>query len=78
MAGLVGGEGFAVDASLIRRMPTATLVEGPDGAGIVSQKSSRAVREYLAALDDAAWGAASDVVPKFIRRPIPRPSGPEP
>ncbi|TWB62926.1 hypothetical protein FBZ94_103626 [Bradyrhizobium sacchari] len=28
--------------------------------------SSRAVKEYLATLDDTAWGAASDVVPKFI------------
>jgi hypothetical protein len=28
-------------------------------------RSSRAVKEYLATLDDTAWGAASDVVPKF-------------
>jgi hypothetical protein len=24
------------------------------------------VKEYLATLDDTAWGAASDVVPKFV------------
>ncbi|MGY4429581.1 hypothetical protein ACVWWO_002058 [Bradyrhizobium sp. F1.13.1] len=29
-------------------------------------KSRRAVKEYLATLNDTAWGAASDVVPKFI------------
>src|SRR4029450_11080511 len=29
-------------------------------------RSSRAVKEYLATLDDTAWGAASDVVPKFV------------
>ena len=28
-------------------------------------RSSRAVKEYLATLDEPAWGAASDVVPKF-------------
>src|ERR1700704_2047986 len=30
------------------------------------ERSSRAVKEYLATLDDTAWGAASDVVPKFV------------
>jgi hypothetical protein len=30
------------------------------------KRSSRAVKEYLATLDDTAWGAASDVVPKFV------------
>jgi hypothetical protein len=29
-------------------------------------RSSRAVKEYLATLDDTAWGAASDVVPKCV------------
>src|SRR5262249_37295182 len=28
--------------------------------------ASRAVKEYLATLDDAAFGAASDVRPKFV------------
>ena len=30
------------------------------------QMASRVVKEYLATLDDAAFGAASDVTPKFI------------
>ena len=30
------------------------------------EAASRAVKEYLATLDDAAFGAASDVVPKFV------------
>ena len=30
------------------------------------KSASRAVKEYLATLDDTAWGAASDVVPKFV------------
>ena len=30
------------------------------------EKASRAVKEYLATLDDAAFGAASDVTPKFV------------
>jgi transposase len=67
-AGLVGGEGFAVDASLIvadankqRSMPGKDWHKKRDPA-----KASRAVKEYLATLDDAAFGAASDVTPKFV------------
>jgi hypothetical protein len=30
------------------------------------EKASRAVKEYLATLDDAAFGAASDVTPKIV------------
>jgi transposase len=66
-AGLVGGQGFAVDASLIvadankqRSIPGSEWKKEHDG------RASRAVKEYLATLDDAAWGAASDVVPKFV------------
>ena len=67
-AGLVGGEGFAVDASLIvadankqRSIPGSEWNKrgDPQGAG-------RAMREYLATLDDAAFGAASEVTPKFV------------
>ena len=36
------------------------------GAGTLGAKAGRAVREYLATLDDAAFGAASEVTPKFI------------
>ncbi|TIT05361.1 MAG: transposase [Mesorhizobium sp.] len=66
--GLVGGEGFAVDASLIaadankqRSIPGDEWRAANLGAG-----AGRAVREYLATLDDAAFGAASEVTPKFI------------
>jgi transposase len=67
-AGLVGGEGFAVDASLIvadankqRSMPGSQWNKELD-----AQTVSRATKEYLARLDDAAFGAASDVPPKFV------------
>jgi transposase len=67
-AGLVGGEGFAVDASLIvadankqRSIPGSEWKKTLD-----PETASRAVKEYLASLDDAAFGAASDVAPKFV------------
>jgi hypothetical protein len=67
-AGLVGGEGFAVDASLIaadankqRSIPGAQW-----NKECAAKVASRAVREYLATLDDAAFGAASEVRPKFV------------
>lgn len=63
--GIVGGEGFAVDASVIRadahRQHGVASREELD-----AQNPSRAVTEYLAVLDDAAFGAATDVAPKFI------------
>jgi transposase len=63
--GLVGGEGFAVDASLIQADASdRTRVEG--AAGLPSGAAGRAVEEYLAMLDDAAFGAASEMTPKFI------------
>jgi Transposase DDE domain/Transposase domain (DUF772) len=67
-AGLVGGEGFAVDASLIvadankqRSIPGSQWNKVLD-----AQVASRATKEYLATLDDAAFGAASEVTPKFV------------
>jgi transposase len=63
--GLVGGEGFAVDASLIKA--DANRQRGVSGSeGLDPTVSSRAVKEYLAVLDDAAFGAATEVTPKFI------------
>lgn len=63
--GLVGGDGFAVDASLIRA--DANRQRGVAGSqGLAPDLSSRAIDEYMAALDDAAFGAASEVTPKFI------------
>src|SRR6478752_1540912 len=67
-AGLVGGEGFAVDASLIQADANKQRsIAGQDWRRDRDPaRSSRAVKEYLATLDDPAWGAASDVVPKFV------------
>jgi transposase len=63
--GLVGGEGFAVDASLIKA--DANRQRGVPGSdGLDPSVSSRAVDEYLAVLDSAAFGAATEVTPKFI------------
>ena len=63
--GLVGGEGFAVDASLIHAdAGDRNRVEG--SAGLPPDAVGRAVEEYLAVLDDAAFGAATEVTPKFI------------
>ena len=67
-AGLVGGKGFAVDASLIeadankhRSIPGAQWNKDID-----PEPARRAVKEYLATLDDPAYGTASDVTPKFV------------
>jgi transposase len=67
-SGLVGGEGFAVDASLIQADANKQRsIAGQDWCRDRDpERSSRAVKEYLATLDDTAWGAASDVVPKFV------------
>jgi transposase len=63
--GLVGGDGFAVDASLIKA--DANRQRGVLGSqGLAPEASSRAVDEYMAVLDDAAFGAATEVTPKFI------------
>jgi len=53
--GLVGGEGFAVDASLIKA--DANRQNGVEGSkGLAPEMTSRAIDEYLAVLDDAAFG----------------------
>ena len=63
--GLVGGEGFAVDASLIKA--DANRQRGVEGStGLAPEMTGRAIDEYLAVLDDAAFGAATEVTPKFI------------
>jgi hypothetical protein len=62
---LVGGEGFAVDASLIKA--DANRQSGIEGEkGLSPEATSRAVEEYLAVPDDAAFGAATEVTPKFV------------
>jgi transposase len=63
--GLVGGEGFAVDASLIKA--DANRQKGIEGEkGLPPGAAGRAVEEYLAVLDDAAFGTATEVTPKLI------------
>jgi transposase len=63
--GLVGGENFAVDASLIKA--DANRQKGIEGdKWLAPQAAGRAAQEYLAVLDDAAFGAATEVTPKFI------------
>ncbi len=63
--GIVGGQGFAVDASMIRadahRQKGVANCEELD-----PECTTRAVTEYLSVLDDAAFGAATEVAPKFI------------
>jgi transposase len=62
---LVGGEGFAVDASLIKA--DANRQKGIEGdKGLPTEAASRAIDEYLAVLDDAAFGAATEITPKFV------------
>jgi transposase len=67
-AGLVGGEGFAVDASLIAADANKQRsIPGKDwDKNRAPEKAGHAVKEYLATLDDAAFGAASDTIPKFV------------
>jgi len=64
-AGLVEGEGFAVDASVVKA--DANRQRGVPGTAEVDwtdpQRSNRAVREYLAALDAAEL---AEVMPKNI------------
>src|ERR1700683_1504817 len=63
--GLVGGESFAVDASLI--WADANRQNGVEGEkGLAPEATGRAIDEYLAVLDDAAFGAATEIVPKFV------------
>ena len=59
--GLVGGEGFAVDASMIRADANRQR-SVPGSEWQVPEAANHAVREYLAVLDDAAFGAATPVV----------------
>jgi transposase len=72
--GLVGGQRLAVDASLIaadtNRQNSSPLSDWtPDM--IDPQAAPRGVREYLEALDDDAFGAATPVQPKFTSHTDP-------
>ena len=67
-AGLVGGEGFAVDASLIEADANKhRSIPGTEwNKDIDQEQAKRAVKDYLATLDDPAYGSASEVTPKFV------------
>src|SRR6201994_4083420 len=62
--GIVGGEAFAVDASMI--VADAHRRRGGAKVEDLDPTSSRAVAEYLSVLDDAAFGGATPVEPKTI------------
>ncbi len=66
--GLVSGQRMAIGASLIEadaNKQNFTPKEDWDAASIDPADASRAVREYLDTLDEAAFGAGSEVQPKF-------------
>ena len=63
--GLVGGDAFGVDASLIKADASRyTKVEAADWTP--PEQATRPVREYLDTLDDAAFGGATPVRPKAL------------
>lgn len=63
--GLVGGDGFGVDASLIKADASRyTKVEAADWSA--PETVTRATQEYLDTLDDAAFGGATPVKPKTL------------
>lgn len=63
--GLVGGESFAVDASLVWADANRLRVV-PGDEGLPPDAAERAVKRYLATLDDAAFGASTPVAPKRL------------
>lgn len=72
--GLVSGQRFAADASLIETeaiKQNSTPKEDWDSSTINPDDAPRAVKEYLDVLDDAAFGAASEVEPKFTSHSDP-------
>lgn len=72
--GLVSGQRMAIDASLIEadaNKQNSTPKEDWDVSQIDPADAPRAVREYLDTLDEAAFGAASEVQPKFTSHSDP-------
>ena len=65
LEGLIGGDQFGVDASLIKADASRyTKVEAQEWSPPVD--APRAVQEYLDTLDDAAFGGATAVKPKTL------------
>jgi hypothetical protein len=79
--GLVAGEAFAVDASVIEANASRfQRVEGGEVAWTDEQRASRPVREYLAALDSENTPTNPERKPKALSpsdpaRPGPRAGG---
>ena len=72
--GLVSGQRLAVDASLIEadaNRQNSTAKEEWRSDKIDPDDAPRAVREYLETLDDAAFGSATPVQPKFTSHSDP-------
>ncbi len=72
--GLVSGQRLAVDASLIEadaNRQNSISKEQWDTNKIDPEDAPRAVKEYLDTLDDAAFGAATPVKPKFTSHADP-------
>ncbi|MCP4314907.1 MAG: IS1182 family transposase, partial [Hyphomicrobiales bacterium] len=72
--GLVGGDVFAANASIIRadaNKQNSTAKEEWEPNNLDPGTVPRAVKEYLEVLDDAAFGAASEVKPKFTSHSDP-------
>lgn len=68
--GLVGGDDFGVDASLIKADASRyTKVDMVDWT--IPDQASRATQEYLDTLDDAAFGGSTPVQPKSISKADP-------
>ncbi len=63
--GLVGGVAFGVDASLIKADANREDGIAPDDWS-PDEHASRATSEYLGTLDDAAFGSATPVQPKYL------------
>jgi len=74
--GLVGGEGFATDTSVIKA--DANRARGVSGAEFAyadrSQPTTRAVREYLAALDEETDTVRARTSPSPTRRLVGQPA----
>lgn len=72
--GLVSGQRLAVDASLIEadsnRQNSSPIADWTTEM-VDTEMAPRAVREYLDTLDDAAFGAATPVKPKFTAHSDP-------
>jgi transposase len=63
--GLVGGETFGADASLIRA-DASRYSKIAYSEWTMPEDATRATQEYLDTLDDAAFGAATEVKPKTL------------